>query len=326
MLLDSPKIRRVPVIGLGHFPLMILSEDTAPFNSGLPSQGKEMNKKMNEGAVEMFAGINALEHRLLEPYDCAKQLPTKFLFDNWVRLSDVYCQLCVPALEPPRSDLPSNVRFCGALTGHNGPSSGKKRHPEWFQDFVLADDTNRPLVLVSSGSLPGQNVNHLILPTIEACKDLHVRVVVCAVHVELPAGVELPENVRWAQWIPFEDIFPHTSLVVSSGGYGGLSQAFANGVPMILAGMTEDKQHNGTLGAATGAAINLKTQAPSAEQVRAAVLEIQKNPSYKEKAEELKKAYEACDPVGSIVEAIEEVSAKFFGTAGAQAVAGSQDA
>jgi UDP:flavonoid glycosyltransferase YjiC (YdhE family) len=313
--LESTEVRRVPIIGLGHFPLGILSEDTAPFNSGLPSQGKEANKKMNEGAMQMFAGITALEQRLIEPYNCKRPLPSKFMLTNWVLICDIYCQLCVPALEPPRSDLPTNLRFCGALTGYNDPSRGKKPHPEWFEDFVTADDTKRPLILVSSGSLPGQNVNHLILPTIEACKDLPVRVVVCAVHVERPAG-ELPENVRWAQWIPFEDIFPHTSLVISSGGYGALSQAFANGIPMILAGMTEDKQHNGMLGEATGAAINLKTQTPSVEQVRDAVLEIQNNASYKREAEELRKAYADCDPVGSIVEAIEEVAAKFFGQDG----------
>lgn len=325
MALGSPGIRRVPLIGLGHFPLGILSEDTAPFNTGLPSQGKEMNKKMNEGAIQMFAGIMALAQRLLEPHNCTKPLPSSFLFDNWVQICDIYCQLCIPALEPPRSDLPSNIRWCGALTGFNGPRSGEKTFPGWFEEFVLSDKTNRPLILVSSGSLPGQNVNHLILPTIEACKDLPVRVVVCAVHVERPAGEELPENVRWAQWIPFEDIFPHTSLVVSSGGYGGLSQAFSNGIPMVLAGATEDKSHNGLLGEATGAAINLKTQTPSVEQIRTAVLEItQKNASYKKKAEELKKAYAECDPVRSIVEAIEEVSAKFFGPEGTQAVAGGQ--
>lgn len=322
--LRSPKVRHVPIIGIGHFPLGILSKDTAPFGLGLPSQGVETNMKMNEGAIEMFSGIAALERRLLEPYECAKALPTRFHFDNWVQLCDIYCQLCVPELELPRSDLPSNVRFVGTLTGHNG-SSSKKPHPDWFEDFVLADKTDRPLIIVSSGSLPGLNVNHLILPTIEACKDLAVRLVVCAVHVELPGGIPLPDNVRWAQWIPFEDIFPHTSLVISSGGYGGVSQAFANGIPMILAGMTEDKQHNGMLGEATGAAINLKTQTPSVEQIKTAVLEVQSNATYKQRAQELKKSYAKSDPVKQFVDAIEEVSSKFFGDDGKQTVAGSAD-
>lgn len=274
-----------------------------------------MNTKMNEATVAMFGSINSLEKRLLEPYQCKKALPSNFIFDNWLRLYDIYCQLCVPAMELPRSDLPSNVRFCGTLTGHNNDSDGKKPRPKWFDDFVLAD-ADRPLILVTSGSLPGLDVNHLILPTIEACKNLPVRLVVCAVHVELPGGVKLPENVRWAQWIPFEDIFPHTSIVVSSGGYGGVSQAFANGIPMILAGMNEDKKHNGMLGEATGAAINLRTQTPSVEQVRNAVLEIQSNASYKQKAQGLQDAYGKSDPVGTIVGAIEELSSKFFGEGG----------
>lgn len=324
MTLGSPLVRRVPLIGLGHFPLGIMSKDTTPFNSGLPNQGEEINAQIYEGAIAMFAGIVSTQNSLLEPYKCTKALPSRWFFDNWVLLCDLYLQLCVPALELPRSDLPKNIRFCGALTGYNGNINTKNPHPEWFQDFVLDDKTDRPLILVSSGSLPGQNINHLILPTIEACKDLAVRIVVCAVHVELPEGVTLPENVRWAQWIPFEDIFPHTSLVVSSGGYGGVSQAFANGIPMVLAGTTEDKGHNGLLAEATGAAINLKTQTPTVEQIRNAVLEIQGNLSYKEKAQELKRAYAQCDPVKSVIEAIEEVSEKFYGVDGAQAVGGSQ--
>lgn len=326
MTLGSSHIRRVPLIGLGHFPLGILSKDTAPFNSGMPSMGEEVNIKMNEGAIEMFAGLMDFQKSALQPYNCTESFSSRWFFDNWVSLCDIYCQLSIPAMEPPRSDLPENIRFCGALTGFNGNIASKTPHPQWFQDFVLDDTTTHPLILVTSGSLPGQNINHLILPTIQACKDLPVRIIVCAVHVKFPAGEELPPNVRWATWIPFEDIFPHTSLVISSGGYGGVNQAFANGIPMVLAGMTEDKAHVGMLAAATGAAINLKTQTPSVEQVRDAVLEIlmKESGSYKAKAEELKKAYAGCDPIGSVVEAIEEVSSKFYGEGPGQAVAGSQ--
>lgn len=53
MLLDSSESKRVPVIGVGHFPLAILSKDTAAFGLGLPSQGEEKNMELNAGSTQM---------------------------------------------------------------------------------------------------------------------------------------------------------------------------------------------------------------------------------------------------------------------------------
>jgi UDP:flavonoid glycosyltransferase YjiC (YdhE family) len=312
MSLRSPSIRHVPLIGLGHFPLGVLSKDTAPMGMGLPSQGIEKNLLLNQDAIAMFASVDACERRLLEPYHCTKALPSQYHFDNWVLLCDVYFQLSVPALELPRTDLPANVRFCGALEGHNaaGTNTTTALLPPWFDDFVLPSSSatdSRPLILVTSGTLPGQSAHDLILPTISACVTLPVRLVVCAVHVPLHPDISLPTNVRWAKWIPFEDILPYTSLVVSSGGYGSITQAFAHGVPIICAGVTEEKPHTGMLAEASGAGINLRTQTPDVMQVKSAVLEMLRNPEYSRKAQELGKAYIEADPVGQIVEVVEKV-------------------
>jgi UDP:flavonoid glycosyltransferase YjiC (YdhE family) len=319
MSLHSPYIRHVPLIGLGHFPLGVLSKDTAPMGMGLPSQGTEKNLLLNQDAIAMFSSVDACERRLLEPYHCSKPLPSPFHFDNWVLLCDVYFQLSVPALELPRSDLPAKVRFCGALEGHNvGSNATTALLPPWFDDFVLPSPTtdSRPLILVTSGTLPGQSIDDLILPTISACATLPVRLVVCAVHVPLDPTIAIPPNVRWAQWIPFEHILPHATLVISSGGYGSITQAFAHGVPIICAGVTEEKPHTGMLAEMTGAGINLRTQTPGVERVRAAVLEMLRNPGFGRKARELGEAYEEADPVGMIAEAVEEVAGRFFGEGG----------
>ncbi|KAF7191416.1 UDP-glucosyltransferase A1 [Pseudocercospora fuligena] len=325
-LLDSPKAIRVPTIGIGHFPLMILSEDTAPFGTGLQSQGKEINRQLNAGAIQMFTSAHKRFVELMEPYDCKQSLPSEFPVDrwtearighslltaaslDWVMLPDIYMQLCAPRLEPYRSDLPKNVRFCGTLTGSND----KKPHPSWWQEFVLDPNDKRPLIIVTSGSLQGLDVNHLIIPAITACRDLPVRLIVCAVHIPYPEDLELPLNTRWAKWIAFEGVFPYTSLIVSSGGYGGISQAFASGIPMILAGTSEDKAETGLRAEATGAAINLKTQAPSVHQLSDALDKMLHDTTYKQEAMELKKAYAECNAVGSIVKAVEELADQFYG-------------
>ena len=83
-------------------------------------------------------------------------------------------------------------------------------------------------------------------------------------------------------------------------------------MPIVCAGVTEEKPHTGMLAEASGAGINLKTQTPDVDQVRSAVLEMLQNPRFSEKAEELEKAYREADPVGRIAEAVEEMSGRFF--------------
>ncbi|KXT10477.1 hypothetical protein AC579_8886 [Pseudocercospora musae] len=135
------------------------------------------------------------------------------------------------------------------------------------------------LIIVTSGSTQGLNVNHLKIPTIAAWRDLLVRLIVCAVHIPYLESLELPPNTRRANRVAVEEVFPHTSLTVSSGEYGGISQyitnkysaltddIFAFGIPIILAGTLEDKVETGLKAEATGVAIKLKAQTPSVDQV-----------------------------------------------------------
>ncbi|KAK4541709.1 hypothetical protein LTR36_007418 [Oleoguttula mirabilis] len=308
MLLDSPHAKRVPVVSLGHFPLLVVSKDTAPFGLALPSQGEEKNMELNASVLQMMSGVYAAVEQILAPYECVKPIPNRHPVDILYRTPDIYCQLCVPQLEPPRSDVPENVRFVGTLLGANE----QRASPEWFQSFVVDDNTERPLVMVTSGTNTSMDPNELIIPTIEACRSLPVRLIICAVHAHRPEDFVLPENARWAEWIPFEELFKHTALVVSNGGYGGISQALAAGIPMILAGLSEDKAETCARGAMTGAAINLKTQTPTVEQVHEALETMLKGGTFKQKALELKKAYAAHDAVGSIVEAVNELANKFY--------------
>ena len=305
VVLEGKGVRRVPVIAVANFPFLSLSKDTAPFGMGLPSQDEEKNRELNAQVTAMFGPAHEACKRILSPYACAKPLPSEFPLDNLHLTPDLYLQLCIPDMELPRTDLPPNTRLVGTLLGAND----KKGEPEWYNDFVV--DDNRPLVVVTSGTIPGIDPQELIIPTLEACKDLPVRVVACAVFVEM-GDYELPANARVAEWIPFEDLFTYTSLVVSNGGYGGINQAFANGIPMIVAGMTEDKIETSMRAERTGAAINLRTQTPSIVQLRDAVEKILADGTYKQRALELKEKYAEYDAIGSVVKAIDEIVEKFY--------------
>ena len=310
MVLGSPGARRVPLIGVCSSPLYFLSKDTAPFGSGLPSQGEEKNKEMNAGVTEMLSGVRTSLESTLASLGCIKPLPHPNPLHAMGLGHDVFLQLCIPALEPPRTDLRPDLRFIGAVSGANDQQSP----PAWFEDFIVNDKSDRPLVMVSSGTLPDISANELIIPTIEACRAMPVRLVVCAVHTHKPVDFELPDNCRWAEWIPFELLFRYTSVVVTNGGYGGINQAFASGIPMIVAGVTEDKAETSARAEMTGAAINLKTQTPSKEQLCQALQTMLSTGTYREKAKELQAAYRAHDALGSVVQATNEQVVRFYGS------------
>ncbi|KAK5999312.1 hypothetical protein QM012_005587 [Aureobasidium pullulans] len=302
--LKSPHVRQVPVLAIGHSVLFGLSKDCAPFGTGLPPQSEEQNLELNAKVKAMFGKVYAGAREIMARYECPSGLEHEFVVEDMIYSADRFFQLCVPQLEYPRSDLPSNVEFTGALLGKND----NKNRPDWFDGFVCGKD-ERPLIVVTSGTAASADVEQLIMPTIEACRALPVRVVVCAVNVHPPKDFPMPENVKVAKWIPFEELFKHASLVVSNGGFGGITQAFATGVPMVLAGVTEDKMETTARAAMTGAAINLQTQTPSVEQVRQAIKAMTAESQYKMKALELKREYASYDTL-SIIENAVRVTAK----------------
>src|SRR4030095_4366556 len=99
----------------------------------------------------------------------------------------------------------------------------------------------------------------------------HVPAPLCPTSLETSGPRSLPANARVEPFIPFGALLPHVDLMITKGGYGGVQFALAHGVPLIVAGATEEKPEIAARVAWSGAGINLKTKTPSPEQIRAAV-------------------------------------------------------
>lgn len=155
----------------------------------------------------------------------------------------LHLQACVPEFEYPRQDLPSEVRFVGALRPE--PATVPKL-PPWWAEF-LADD--RPAVLVRQGTLR-PDLTELVLPTIAALVGAGLQVVVttgAGSMADLRAGLRhgVPDWLRVARWIPYEDVLPHVDAFVTNGGYTGVTLALAHGVPLVQVGSSEEKAEIG---------------------------------------------------------------------------------
>jgi UDP:flavonoid glycosyltransferase YjiC (YdhE family) len=156
------------------------------------------------------------------------------LFESVVQLADAYMQLTVPSFEFPRS-LPPSVQFIGAppIIPNQVPL------PLWADEL----DGRRKVVLVTQGTVANHDFGLLVAPTLAALAnepDLLVVVTAGGRPVEaIPRPI--PANARLASYLPFEWILPKANVFVTNGGYGSVNQAISFGVPLVTAGLTEDK-------------------------------------------------------------------------------------
>jgi MGT family glycosyltransferase len=156
--------------------------------------------------------------------------------------------------------------------------------PKWWDELK----NGKSVVHVTQGTV-ATDENELILPTIKALANENVIVIVTTNNPDKLKG--LPSNIIVDRFIPHSLLLPYVKVMITNGGYNGVKEALANGVPLIVAGESEDKPEVASRVAYSGAGINLKTGNPEPNQLKQAVLEILNNPSYKEKAKMIKKEF-----------------------------------
>jgi UDP:flavonoid glycosyltransferase YjiC (YdhE family) len=96
-------------------------------------------------------------------------------------------------------------------------------------------------------------------------------------------------------------------VFITNGGYGAANHAFSLGVPIVVAGDSEDKDYVAARVGWTRAGINLKTRNATAEQVRDAVRTILTDTHYRHEAQRLRtnfSRYDALAEIGRMVDAM----------------------
>ena len=309
-LLNSLPTR--PVLATcGIFPLMVSSVDTPPFGLGVtPKNGAFGRLQHRAMAWSARKVILARVQRQIDEFYRSFGLPglgKMFFTDYMLRdgMIDLLGQFTVPAFEYPRSDLPSTVRFFGPL---NLPARPDWQAPEWWSEL----DGSRPVVHVSQGTVANADFGELVGPTLEALADEPVLVVVTTGRTDGRAIGDLPplpSNARVAEFLPHAELMPRVSAFVTNGGYGGLHGAMRHGVPIVVAGDTEDKLETSARVAWSGVGVNLKTGHPAPEAIRAAVRDVLANPRYRNASARIGEDIAASPGAGGFADAVEQLVA-----------------
>jgi len=299
----------IPIVGISATPISTRSIDCAPFGSGLDPGHSAHTRRRNR-----FLNL-VLAHGPLRPIQAVidDSLSSLGIVDatcnyfDYITLFDVTFQLAVRGFEYPRRELPSSVRFVGPI-----PSAHTRvvAYPQWWGEL----DGNRPVVHVTQGTLANADATRLLIPAMRALADEDVLVVASTGGRDVAAvltafGGRLPANARIAEFLPYDELLAHTDVMVSNGGYGGVQRALAHGVPLVVAGSSEDKPEVAARVAWSGAGIDLHTGRASETLIRTAVRTVLDDPSYRLRAERLRdETALLADPVDVVVEHLEAAS------------------
>jgi len=295
------EIGRLPCATISLLPLSLPSRHTAPFGLGL-LPGKNLITKTRNRL------LNFLTYRILlldvtrYANNIRRELGLKTLnghfFSAMWQIPSLIMQISTPAFEYPRSDLPEHFRFIGPIMIE---PNLEFQPPHWWSDL----NCSKSVILINQGTL-AKNLDDLIVPTIKGLKNEQMLVV--SVPVEEGQLGELPVNVRTEPFIPFDHLLPHVNVMVTNGGYGGTQLALAHGIPLVVAGETEDKIEVAARVEWAGAGINLRKQRPSPEKVREAVKEVIFNPVYRENARRIQSDFAKYDAPTRAAELLEDLA------------------
>ncbi|KAF4977895.1 hypothetical protein FZEAL_5643 [Fusarium zealandicum] len=288
-------ITKPKVVNLHVVPYVASSIDTAPGGPGLPPDSTESGRARNQLLNQMmvagpWAELIAHQDSIFKELGTTELLETQVPFHHWMLIHDVTLHMCPPSLEYPRSDKPSHVKFAGCLEPKPVPDNFA--YPSWWEDVTRGD---RRIIAVTQGTI-ARDYSDLIIPTMQALADRDdflVVVILGMKEASLPAGTAIPSNTRVIDYLTYDVLLPYTSVFVMNAGYGGFLHGVTHGVPLVLAGETEDKPEIAMRGEWSGVAINLRTGRPHPDKVSAAVERVLADESFKKRVNEVRLENEA---------------------------------
>lgn len=285
---------------IGVNPLMFPSSDAPPAGLGMTplkgSLGRLRNRILNF-VVRRFALASSV--RLTDDVRVGIGLPRAGRNPlAYTANTQLYLQLSPPGFEFPRGDLPDFVHFLGYPPSRSQSAEPLLSEPQpyerpaWWHRLESA----RWVVLVTQGTI-ATDPKSLLHPTIEGLAGRDVLIVAVTGGAATEVLGPLPANAVAEPFIPFGELLPHVDVMVTNGGFGGVQLAIAHGVPLVVAGTTEDKKEvNARVGYAR-VGIDLKTDTPSPEAVASAVEKVLIEPDYRKAVARVRGSTSPGDPV-----------------------------
>ena len=294
-----------PFLMVNIFPLMYPSRYLPPQGIGM-LPGSSWLSKVKEGVFRyivyslayapVLKHCNAIRKQLnLPPFDS-----NNFLAEEW-KGSSLILHPTIPSFEYKAPDFPDNIHFIGPLLLKPDPDYSP---PSWWSKIV---EKRKKVILINQGTI-AKKLEDLIIPAIEGLKGEDVYVI--AVPVQEGLLQDVSPNVFSSSYVPFGNLLPYVDLVITNGGYGGVQNTLAHGIPLIVAGATEDKMEVSARVEYMKVGINLRTNHPAPVQIKEAVQQVFSTPVYQKNARQIAVEMAHTDAPKNAVQIIESFSEK----------------
>ena len=225
------------------------------------------------------------------------EIPEGFHENLIYKLPNVFLQFGAEAFEFPLEEPQGNIVYVGSV---RPPKKAGVQSNGWLS----TRDRSKPLILVTQGTVANRDLCQLLQPAIEGLANGYVDVLVTGGGASVN-NLIAASNIHIESYVDYNEALQQTAVFVTNGGYNVVQQALSYGVPMIIAGTTEDKPRVGHRVEYSGVGINLKTATPTKEQVRDAVEEILSNPSYRQRAQSIQAELSQVNSVELIADQID---------------------
>jgi UDP:flavonoid glycosyltransferase YjiC (YdhE family) len=194
-------------------------------------------------------------------------------------------------------EFPPHYAFVGPSLPHGSPVADFPW--EWFDERCRH-------VLVSLGTVTQEGGRDFLQRAVDAFPDADagIRLVVVA-----PDGTfdEVPAHVLVRPKVPQLALLPFFDAVVSHAGHNTVCESLAHGLPLVLAPIRDDQPAIAQQVVTAGAGIRVKYGRVRPEGLRAAVLNVLDDPSYRTAAESVRESFATAGGASAAADRLEEV-------------------
>jgi UDP:flavonoid glycosyltransferase YjiC (YdhE family) len=178
--------------------------------------------------------------------------------------------------------------------------------PQWIEHR-----RNVPLVYMTLGTNSGTNSDvSMFRSVIDGLKDLDIDVLITIGFGRDPATIgPLAKNIHVENYVPQSLLLPYCSAVICHGGPGTILHSLAHGLPLLILPQGADQYVMGECVLAAGVGLRLVPADVNPSSVRARVLALLEETSYKVNASRLKREIAEMPGPDEVVHLIEEVAA-----------------
>jgi len=284
---------------------MVPGPDAPPFGLGLP-RPRNWYTRLLARLVALGADVFAADFRravnaLREHYGLPPLSVSVYEFMGHMPL---YLVPSVPAFDYERHDLPPSVHYVGPCLWN------KPQRHRVSTNWLTQLPRDQPWVHVTEGTM--HNADPFVLRAwAQGLAHLPVQVIMTTGGDREPAELNLgpiAHNVHVVRWVSHSELLPKIDVLVTTGGAGKVLAALNAGVTMVIVPTEWDKPEIAQRVLEAGAGLRITPQRCTPERLRAAVVRVLSESSFRCNAQRLAATFAGYGGAEQAATLLEELS------------------